>query len=66
MTTETVILVFYLGCACIALRTLWLIHAPVATALTALLKAAGRYMDSTGKRSAEPDVARELDRSARR
>ena len=66
MTVETVLLLFYLGCACIALRTLWLIHAPVALALTALLKAAGRYMDSTGKRTAEPDVIAQLEKGARR
>ena len=62
MTTETVILLFQLGCACIALRTLWLLHSPVALALTALLKAAGRWLDSTGKRTAEPDVMRRLER----
>lgn len=64
VTTETVILLFQLGAACIALRTLWIIHAPLALAITALLKAAARFMDGTGKRS-EPDVVRDLERSAR-
>lgn len=72
MTTETVILLFQLGCAGIALHTLWLIHAPVALALTALLKAGARWLDSSGgarirKLEQEIEAAhRDAERSARR
>ena len=66
MTLETVLLLFYLGCACIALHTLWLIHAPVALALTALLKAAGRWLDSTPRQHREPGVIEQLEKGARR
>lgn len=60
LSTETVILLFQLGCAAILLRTLWLIHAPLALALTALLKASARWLDGTGKR--EADVLARLER----
>lgn len=61
MTPETVLLLLYLGSACIALRTMWLVHGPLAVAITALLKAAGRWLDGTNRRTTERDIIRRLE-----
>ncbi len=59
ITIDTVLLVTYAFLCGIALRTLWLIHQPLAVALTALFLAGARWADATNR---EPNIMRELEK----